>query len=101
MCVLHFLMLDIVIGHFPSGFDRGMVFSQNSLSILWQFWHGEPLRGSQPGRDMVRFHFPNGRKHLLSDPGGLEGARNLTKSLGIVNLASKIEFPSLFKILTY
>lgn len=101
MCVLHFLMLDIVIGHFPSGFDRGMVFSQNSLSILWQFWHGEPLRGSRPGRDMVRFHFPNGRKHLLSDPGDLEGARNLTKSLGIVNLASKIELPSLFKILTY
>lgn len=53
------------------------------------------------GRDMVRFNFPNGRKHLLCDLGGLEVVRDLRKSLGILNLVNKIQLPSLFEILTY
>lgn len=40
-------------------------------------------------RYIVRFHFPNGRKHLLCNPGDPKKTRNFRKSLGVLNLASE------------
>lgn len=100
--VLHFLMLDIVTRAFSNGLSMEPFFLPSSpnrslIQFYGKFGWGA-IEGFLAGRDMVKFNFPNGRRHELCDPSDSKMFREVLESSNLPVHNTYLCFPKYWPI---